>query len=161
VSPEQIALFGAAVFVATVSWRLPHALLWIAAGAGSFVVSTAYARYGLPHPAFATVMCDSVVCLLIYFFYKREWELRIGYLFQLSILLSLGHLTEVIQSHYAYVIGLEAINWLALLLILWIARAGRLKNEIRAGRYRWLYLRWSHHALQQERTTPPWTQVKD
>lgn len=160
-SPEQIALFGFAIFVATVSWRLPRALWWIGAGAASFTISTAYARYGGDYPPFVTALCDCVVCLLIYFFYKKEWELRIGYLFQLSIILSLGHLTEVIQSHYAYVFGLEAINWLALLLIFWTTVSARLKDEVRLGRYYRSRLYWSYRALYQKRRVPPWTQVKE
>ncbi len=158
----QIALLIGALVTAVLSWHLQRALLWIFAGAASFVLSTAYARYGLPYPAAFTAACDVAVCLLVYFFANLKWEMGIGYLFQGSVLLSIGHLIGVIEPHRSYVMGLEGVNWLALLFInttvvtLWLG-----SNGIPARRYPRSGVRWAHDSLFQKRAEPPWSKVSE
>jgi hypothetical protein len=160
VNSFQIALLVAALITAAVSRHQPRALLWISAGAASFVLSTAWARYGLPYPAWFTGVCDATVCLLVYFFGRQKWEMGIGYLFQASVLLSIGYLTGVIGPHYAYVIGLEAINWAALLLINLTVVASMLgRNGVHFGWGTRGSIRWTDRALHAKRQEPPFTKV--
>lgn len=113
----QMALLGGAVITMILSTRLNRAALWIFAGGVSFILSTAYARHGLPYPPFATMMCDAGVCLAIYFLADRQWEIWLFRIFQASVLVSLCYLTGLIGPHYWYITILEVLNWLALVLI--------------------------------------------
>jgi hypothetical protein len=160
VNEFQIALLIGAALTAALSWRLPRSLLWISAGVASFVLSTAWARYGLPYPAWFTGVCDASVCLLVYFFGRLKWEMGIGYLFQASVLLSIGYLTGVIGPHYAYIVGLEAINWAALLFInLTVVTSLLGKNGVRSSWGARGGVRWADRALQSKRTEKPFTHV--
>lgn len=119
----QTALLIAAAVVGLFTWQLDRAWLWILAGAASFAASTAWARYGLPHPVAFTALCDVGVCLLIFAFAKHHWELFLFRLFQLSVLVSIvflgiRYMGAPAGAHYAYVATLELINWIALALIL-------------------------------------------
>jgi hypothetical protein len=118
----QIALATGALIVALLSAGLDRAWVWIAAGAASFVASTAYARHGLPLPSLFTALCDAAVCLAIYTFARQRWELGTYRLFQLSVLVSIVFLGMVLfkpsaASSFWYVTALEGINWAVLLLI--------------------------------------------
>lgn len=121
----QVALLLGAVFVAVVSSNLPRSNLWIAAGAASFIASTAWSRYGMPFPPAFTMGCDALVCLAIYFLARERWEEWLYRVFQASTLISLVYLAGPIEigsvvitmSHWLYVVTLEIANWAALLLI--------------------------------------------
>lgn len=113
----QIALLIGATFTTMVSWHLPRARWWTLAGFLSFFLSTAYARYGLPHSPAFTLACDAAVCLFVYSLANEEWHLRIFDIFRLSVLITLLHMFGIIGTHYLWVVSLELLNWLAMLLI--------------------------------------------
>lgn len=153
----QLALVIGALITALISFRLPRAWRWIAAGAASFVASTAYYRYGLPYyPAF-TLVCDASVCLAVYAFAKERWEERIYNIFQLSVLISLLYMSNVIADHWLYIVCLELLNWVALLTIggtaIWDRVKGNAGNPY--GR-RWADLHSSDIALRAARRSDPW-----
>lgn len=129
----QVALLIGAAFVAVSSWRLERSLLWIMAGAASFAASTAWSRYGLPMPPLFTACCDAAVCFAIYVGAKQVWELLLYQLFRASVLISVVFVGFTIATktgpHAAYVALLEAINWLALSLILGTAAMQRIKAD--------------------------------
>lgn len=139
----QAALLVAAGFVVMNSWRLDRAVLWIATGAASFVISAMWEAHALPMPALFTACCDAVVCLLIYVFARQAWELLLYKLFLVSIMISIVFVgftifPPKIAPHYLYVSLLEAVNWAALLLILGTAAMQRIKanggHPVRLGR---------------------------
>lgn len=161
-SSFQIALLVGAVVAALLSWKLERAWLWIAAGAASFVASTAWARYGLPLPVLFTAVCDASVCLLIYGLARQRFELLLYQLFQASVLVSIVFLTMQFISpekahHWFYVAILEALNWAALALISatgimqWISANGDRRHRAH-GRA----VRWAERALLSPKTTNPW-----
>lgn len=157
----QIALLVGAFVTAGVSFHISRALIWIIVAAASFVASTAYARFGLPYPAFFTAMCDAMVCLAIYCAAKVEWELRLYKIFLLSVAVSLAYLVArsagIDVSHYWYVAALEAINWAALFLIAgtaalqWIGGS----HGVAAGRGRASRLRGAYRTLNKPRHDVP------
>ena len=153
----QMALVIGALIAALIAFRLPRAWRWIAAGAASFVASTAYYRYGLPYyPAF-TLVCDASVCLAVYAFAKERWEERIYNIFQLSVLISLLYMSNVIADHWLYVVSLELLNWAALLTIGGTAILDRIKGNVgNPHDHRWADIRSPNIALRQARTTHPW-----
>lgn len=116
-SPWQLALLCGALVTLFLSMRLPRAWLWIFMAALSFILSTAYARMDWPYPAHFTAGCDIMVCLSVYFFGRRQWEMMIWRLFQLSVGISLLYIARLIGPHWAYVVSLELVNWALLLMI--------------------------------------------
>jgi hypothetical protein len=128
----QVALIAGAVFVALTSWRLERSMMWIVIGAASFLASAVWERYELPMPALFTACCDAVVCLSIYAFARQAWELMLYRIFLGSILISIVFLgftifPPKIAPHAIYISLLEAVNWLALLLIFGTAAMQRIK----------------------------------
>lgn len=117
-----MSLLAGSTLVVILCWHLDHAWLWISAGAASFVLSTAWARYGMPLPYLFTASCDAAVCLMIYKLAKKKWELHLFRIFQASVLVSLSvlvsHIWGVAGTRYVYVTILELLNWVALALIL-------------------------------------------
>lgn len=156
-SEYQTALVIGALITAIIAFRLPRAWRWIAAGAASFVASTAYYRYGLPYyPAF-TLVFDASVCLAVYAFAKERWEERIYNIFQLSVLISLLYMSNVIADHWLYIVCLELLNWVALLTIGGTAILDRVKGN--AGNpygRRWADIHSSDIALRAARRSDPW-----
>lgn len=149
----QAALLVGAAFVALVSWRLDRSLLWIAVGALSFVASTAWSRFGLPMPPLFTALCDAAVCFAIYVWAKQAWELLLCQLFRASVLISVVFVGFTIATKSGpsptYVALLEAVNWIALLLILGTAAMQRINAD---GRGHSFHLgsdivRWTRGAL--------------
>lgn len=148
----QLALAIGAAFVGLISVHLDRALLWITAGAVSFIASTAYGRYGLPLPPLFTAVCDACVCIGIYLYATQRWELGVYRLFQLSVLVSIVFLGMIflspVETHFWYVTVLECINWAVLLLITgtavaqWVGADG----DRTAGSPRRL-VRWAERAL--------------
>lgn len=156
-SEYQLALAIGAIITALVAFRLPRSWRWIMAGALSFSASTAYYRYGLPsYPAF-TLICDATVCLSVYAFARERWEERIYNIFQLSVLISLLYMSNVIANHWLYVVVLELLNWAALLTIAGTAIWDRIKGNAGSpyGR-RWANLHSSNIALRSARRSNPW-----
>lgn len=145
----QFALLIGAALTALISIRQPRALLWIATGATSFIVSTGYARLNLFYPEAITALCDASVCFLLYFVARARWERYLFLLFQGSVLVSTAYLAGIIGPHSAYIAALEGLNWLALLVIggtsalSWVPRHGP------SGRHHWArdYLLGADRAL--------------
>lgn len=131
----QAALLIGSIITAAVAWRVPRALLWILAGAASFVASVAWARYSLPMPPLFTACCDAAACLTIYAYARKEWELKLFALFRASVFVSLIYFCAAFvwpkaASHWLYVTILEAINWTALLLILGTWASQRIGSHV-------------------------------
>jgi hypothetical protein len=113
----QVSLLIGALLTLCYSTQVTRAWLWIGIGTLSFVASTMWARAELPSPPFFIMLCDTAVCLTIYTFATRQWEIWLFRIFQGSVLLSIFHVFGGVQSQYFYVAFLEAFNWAALLLI--------------------------------------------
>jgi len=157
----QLALVIGAAITALISSRLPRAWLWIALGAASFALSTAYARFGLPHAPAFVLSCDAAICLFIYFCGKEVWEERIYNIYQLSVLISLLHMSNFIGEHWLWVVILEGLNWSALLLISGTAILDRIKANGGSSYIHWLpHLHRSDLALRRSRSSQPFTRVR-
>lgn len=158
----QLALLIGLLITGLISSRLPRAWLWLACGAASFVVSTAYARYGLPHAPAFTLACDSAVCLAVYFCGKELWEISGIYrIFQLSVLISLFRLSGIIADQWLYIVCLELLNWAALLMISGTAILDRARSNEGHSDWNWHpHLHRSDLALRRSRQTQPFHKVK-
>ena len=113
---ETVLLIGALV-TAIVARHLPRAWLWIASGSLSFVASSAYWKFGLPHHGAFTLVCDSLVCLSIYFAGREQWETRLYNVFQFSVLISILRMAGFLDYGVVYAGMLELCNLAALALI--------------------------------------------
>ncbi len=164
----QFALLIGAAIVAFITARLPRAHYWLLAGGGSFILSTAWARYDLPYPPAFTLSCDAAVCLLIYFFGREKWEEHVYKIFQLSVLISLVYLAGPIEignititmNHWLYVVLLELSNWAALAVIGGTAIMDRIgANENGAGHWRGNHIHRPNAAWRADRATKPFHKV--
>jgi hypothetical protein len=157
----QAALMIGLVATGLISSRLPRAWLWLLCGFASFVASTAYARFGLLYPPAFTLVCDASVCLAVYFFGKERWEENLYRVFQLSVLISLLHMSHFIADHRVYVIALELLNWAALLLIGGTAILDRARGHGGITHRDWHpHFHRSDLALRRSRQTQPFHRVK-
>jgi hypothetical protein len=157
----QIALLIGLCIIGLISSKLPRAWLWLACGTTSFVISTAYARFGLPHPPAFTLVCDASVCLSVYFFGKERWEENLWRVFQLSVLISLLYMSNFIADHWLYIVALEILNWAALVLIGGTAILDRARANGRSFNHHWLpHLHRSYVALRRVRQTQPFHKVR-
>lgn len=117
----ELALLIGAFITLLISWRLPRAALWIALGGLDYLVSSLWWYAGLRFHPFATLCCDFLMVASIYHMAKQRWELGLFITFQLSMLASVLKMflaaigTPITNLAYAQV--LEAINWVALLII--------------------------------------------
>lgn len=156
----KLVLLAVAVVVFISSSDLPRARLWITAGVASYVLSLLYSDFKLPYaPAFA-VVCDFVVCWMIYALAKQQWELKLMLLFQLSIILNILELGGYINARYLYVYALDVVNLLALMLIGGISileREGYGRNHF-PGLLSPIFRVGA--SLQQARDAPPFWTVK-
>lgn len=156
----QIALLIGAIVTLLMSRNLPRSWLWILCGTGSFAVSTAYARYNLPHPEAFAVACDAAVVLAIYHFAKENYELLLWRIFQTMILINILFFVGLIGPRWAYIIVLEVLNWAALFLILGTAITERFaQGEIRPASISANRVRGAGMALRRERAHAPWHKV--
>lgn len=164
-SEWQMALLIGAIFTAGVAYKLPRSWLWIGAGAASFVLSTAYYRFGYPYYPIATLAFDGCVCLAIYGIAKERWEIGLFRLFQASVLVSLVYtyllfFSRASAHHTLYVMLLEAINWLALCLIGGTAVADRMRANEGGHIRNWLHsFHWNFVSLRKARKSIPWHKV--
>lgn len=143
----QIALLMGAFVVVLVSLQNRRALLWVAMGAASFIVSTAYARWGGPYPTAVTALCDVAACITIYHYWRERWEFYLFLLFQGSVLVSLAYFAGLIGPHWAYVAVLEVINW-AVLAVIGGTRIVRLARDALGDHSRaYRYIRGADRAL--------------
>jgi hypothetical protein len=160
-SEFQAALLIGLIVTGLISSRLPRAWLWLACGLASFVVSTAYARYGLPHAPAFTLACDATVCLAVYFNGREQWEISGIYrIFQLSVLISLFRLSNIIVDQWIYIVALELLNWAALLLISGTSILDRARAHEEHSDWNWNpHLHRSDLALRRARQTEPFHKV--
>lgn len=113
----QLALLIGAISAGMLVRDDRRSLIWIIAGAASFIISTAYQRSGLPGWPVATALCDAALCLLIYVGGRFQWELVLWKVWQTSVLISILYVYNWIPSRYVYVTALEVANWCALIVI--------------------------------------------
>lgn len=161
-SEFQVALLIGLLITGAISSKLPRAWLWLACGAASFVLSTAYARYGLPHAPAFTLAADSAVCLAVYFFGVERWEISGIYrIFQASVLISIFRLSNIIADQWTYVVALEILNWAALLLIGATSILDRARADERHSDWNWdPHLHRSNIALRKARPQDPFHKVR-
>lgn len=120
----ELALLSTLAVAALISLANPRGLLWLAAGAASYIISSAYADTGLPLHPLAAAICDGLVCLAIYnvcmTYGGSRWELPLFTVFQFSVLVSFTRLVtiESVPEDYTYRLLLELCNWAALAIII-------------------------------------------
>jgi len=140
----ELALLVGAAVVAAVS-RFDHrALLWVALGTVEFALTTIYARHSVPWlpSAFVSGIADAGVAFALITFAQRRWEGALGYVFEFMMMVSFIRLMGLLPDHYVYAVALEALNWVALLLVGgaallrrvdgYLARSGR-RNRVARG----------------------------
>lgn len=117
-NPWAISLMLLALVAAVVARGLPRAWLWLGAGALSFITSSLYWDYGdrVNHPI-VTLMCDVMVCSLLYAMAKERWEMGVFIAFLTSVLCSLLALGQFIPKVWVYASLLEFCNLSAILFI--------------------------------------------
>lgn len=113
----QIAIAVVAAIVAAVSYKLPHAFMWIALGAVNAIACDLFYSYALPYPAAFTLACDCLVCLCINWFATEKWESGLFAVFQVSALISILRLSGLLADVGDYLLLLELCNYAALTLI--------------------------------------------
>lgn len=127
----QTALLIGAALTALISWKLPHALLWICLGGINVVAGYIYLYRELPHPTAFIFATDCLICLAVHWLAKERFELWIFHAYQFSVLISLLRLAGVLVNEYLYFTLLELVNWAVLLLISgtailgWVGKSGR------------------------------------
>lgn len=156
-SGVDLSLLVGAIIVAALCVRMPRGLIWLGAGALSYIGSVIWWRVGLPHGAAVAGALDVAICLGIYFFGRFKWEMAIWRLFQASVAINfLYQLSEVGVfvdiPHDAYSSMLEAINWLVLLTIGGTAalQGVRVSHDV-LGISAWLNVRRVVLSLHEER----------
>lgn len=119
----QASLAVAALVVAIISIPNPRGLLWVLAGAATFVVTALYQPHALPwlpFPAVAAV-ADGLVALAILLIGLYRWEMRVANVFMGSMLINIiaaGYLAAgSVLDPWLHVAILDACNILALAII--------------------------------------------
>jgi hypothetical protein len=130
-SGYHLAILLAAIVTGFASYRQPRALVWIGALAASFTVSVTYLYMPKPYwpgmwwpPASGVAMlCDAAVCVALYVFSRERWEAILYGIVLTSVAVNFFYTAgsvagfPPIPPHEVYAIVLEALNYLALLLI--------------------------------------------
>lgn len=147
-SDWQFALLLGAVAVATIAApRNLRGVVWIAVGAASFALTTAYQRAGLPFHPFITGFCDFVTACAIYIFSRYRWEKWLMSCFMAMVVVGTIHFIGFPSNRYLYIFLLEVCNWAALFVVflatvgeIWVdgdlarwAPRGRLRRVVRAA----------------------------
>lgn len=156
----EITLAIMALVTAIIARHLPRAWLWIAAGSLSFVASSAYWKLGLPHHGAFTLVCDSLVCLSIYFVGREQWETRLYNVFQFSVLISILRMAGFLDYGVVYAGMLELCNLAALLLIGGTAILDGVADEDRSFGDWGRNLRRARIALRKARAQDPFHKVR-
>lgn len=160
----DVSLLSGAILAALLAWRTPRGVLWIVAGALSYTVSVIYWRSGLPYAEGIAGLCDAAVCIAIYFFGRERWEMLIWRLFQTSVAINFLYLAGNIGVFYgvphdAYSAMLEAINWLALILIAGNGLAQMVGASLGDAHRPWHRFRNLARALRTKRARDPFTKA--
>jgi len=116
---------------ATSFWRFGdwRAMGWVAFGGLMFAISDWYGNSGLPFPEAFNFSCDTVQVLLIYFLGRYGWEKPgLWRIWQGAMLWSaMRFFWPKVFDHLTYVVGLEILNYAALVVIAaapWFGRLG-------------------------------------
>lgn len=131
----EASLAAAAALCLILSIGNRRALYWLAVGVADYLVTSAYSDFGLPSPPFFTAMVDGCVVgavivmwngcnvvirnRVILAFRKRDiatWEAFVGHIFLCMMATDLFRLFLTI-SDYQYRVGLETLNYVALLIL--------------------------------------------
>ncbi len=70
----HLVMIGAAVVAAALAWNVPRAVLWIVAGAISYVTSAWWHTAGLPGATYYGAATNLVICYLLWIFAQRRYE---------------------------------------------------------------------------------------
>lgn len=122
---------AAAAVVATLSWRVPRATMWLALQALSFCGSGWWHDAGLPYAEFFGASTDLAIVCALYAYAILLYELIFWACFVLMLAIDFLFLTHLINSHFALAVGLEFANWLALISI----GAAGIADRAGIGRY--------------------------
>lgn len=154
----QLAILAWAIGTALVSYRLPHAVLWICLAGADAVACDLYRSAELAYPAAFALASDALLCLAIHWLARERWELRLFNIYQLSVLISVLRLPSMIAPEYAYDMLQELCNWAALFLIAGTARLEGLGARGIFPRGFWgAYIHRAYSHLRAPRSTPHWT----
>jgi hypothetical protein len=110
------------VSMAFLSARYPRGLVWIAAIAVDYFLSTNYWRTGMGEPVLFAGLCDAAVCIAVLFTGTRMWEMWLCTAMLTSVLANFIFAALIWQGmdagyHEAYSFVVECISVSALLLI--------------------------------------------
>jgi hypothetical protein len=155
----QIAMMAGAAIAVIVSWKLPHALLWVFLGTVNAVACDLFYAYNLPYPAAFTLACDALMCLTIHWFARERWELGLFIIFQFSVLISVLRLWSVIDGEDTYRLALELCNWAALLMIAGTAILGGAGGHVLRNAWSG-YVRGAYRYLRSPPKTDHWRKVR-
>jgi hypothetical protein len=108
--------------VGFVAMYMPRALIWLAAIAANFFVSSAFWRMGLGQGELVAGLCDAAMVAGLVIFGLMVWELWLAGIFLVSLAVNIGYLYSnmwggQVIPHEAYAIGLELLTALALFVI--------------------------------------------
>jgi hypothetical protein len=157
----QILLLVGAGVTALISWKLPHALLWIGLAGLNAVAGYVYVGRGLPHPVAFIFAVDCLLCLAIHWLAKEKYELLIYNCYQVSVFISLLRLVGLIKNEYLYYLLLELVMWVAMLLI-----SGTAILAMVGGSGRYFHSAWRPYArriggyLRSPRSSSHWSKNK-
>lgn len=117
----QMALLIGAIITVAIAHQVPRAMWWVLALALSFVLSTMWQEFGLPHrEAFGTVT-DLAIVAVMYVYAMQRWELWVMNCVILMILFNwiyaLRYAGLDVLPHYWLITGLEVANWMAIIII--------------------------------------------
>jgi len=177
------------VLLLLVAARVRHkrrALLWLGAGALSYIISAFWHRLGGPSSLVVAAVCDALVVLAIYAWAKEKWEMGLWRIFQIMLGLNIlayavpfsafatwlgpasialfGAMPTEAHLHNAFLGSMDLANGSALAWI-WIngapqnvGDAGRL-DKARSGFAPLLGFRRILHSLHRQRAHPPFWKV--
>lgn len=163
-SPWHSLLIVGAIFTACTCLKNRRGLFWLICGSLASIISGIYSCHdNLKYPEAISAICDMTICLLIYLFGEKRWEMVLYRLFQVSSLLSILALYHFLPDHFTYEVGLETVNWLAIGIILGINLTGKVQFDgygNLAGQYALSLLYFSVLSLRSKRSTGPFYKEK-
>lgn len=154
----QIAIAAGAFVAAVLSYKLPHAWLWIGLGTVSVIVCNVSFNYNFPYPAAFNLACDALMCLTISWLAKEKWEMGLYRIFQASVMVSIARMIVGADSEDTYRLALELCNWAALLMIAGTAILGGASGRDFLGSWR-AYVRRAYVYLRRPPKTAHWRKV--
>lgn len=164
----QAALLLGACAASLIALRSPRALAWIWLVMASFFLSGAYWDSGLPYPVVFGVACDVAVFFAVLHWGRYRWEEYLVRVVQgmviINVVWAVLTASDADPSHYVFAAVLEAMNWIALIVI----GGGAVAQAAEAGGWNgWGLDRSRHRAgglrrvvlgLRNPRSARPWTE---